>query len=428
MIDQADWALSVLEETLGLPRQAHEELAAGISTADLAAAARLLAGSSAPEDEPRPRVNGLLERAFHDLVRARAEQRRPSAHVWYYPEPHPFALLLSHDVDELRWSWRRRLLMALRHPGAKPAAPHGYWNFERILAQEARWQVRSTFFACPAGSHRLDPPYSLSEAADVLRSLESQGWEIGVHGSYESFEVPGMLAAQREALAGSIRNPPAGVRQHYLNFRPGETWALQEGAGFAYDTSLGDRTRAGFRAGFCHPYRGPGRRLLEIPLTVMDSQLYWYERLSPEAAVERTRDLAGAAAEAHGVVCLNWHQHTWDDLSFPGWWLPYLQCTDQLLRRGPWVARGCDLASWWNRRLGIQVEERVSAPGSGVWALVDPLGGDCSFRVQYPEGGPWRIRVEGTEDVSVTPSSSGAMVALRRLPAGGAVRIEAFEA
>ena len=77
-----------------------------------------------------------------------------------WPDGHPFALALSHDVDRVakRWQFlyypvyaivRRELDQLWRHVKSLGALLRGadpYWNFERIMALEDKLGVRSTFF------------------------------------------------------------------------------------------------------------------------------------------------------------------------------------------------------------------------------------------------------------------------------------------
>ena len=426
MNDESTWALSVLEETIGIPPESRDEFMAGVAPTDLRSMAALLSATAEPGDDSTPSVNAFLNRTFEAMVEDRFRARRPAGHLWYFPQPHRFAAFLSHDVDEVRWSWRRRLWMGLRHPRSWTDGPRRYRNFDRVLAQEDRWQVRSSFFAASSGGHPRDPPYALVDVADDLKRLEACGWEVGVHGTYESFETPGRLTAERAALARLLGREPDGVRQHFLNLRPDRTWGLQEEAGFAYDSTLANRRRAGFRVGFCLPYRPPGHRILEIPITAMDSQLFWYEKVDPARATARVMGLSEAAEQAHGVMCLNWHQHTWDELSFPGWWEPFLSGVESLRARGAWFVTGRELAAWWNRRSRIQVVERESVPGSGMWDISDPRGGPAVLRIRTPDEHDWRVRVEGTDLFHADIRGQEALVSLSALPAGTPVRVTAF--
>lgn len=420
-----EFALRTIEDTLRLPRDAQEDLAGFVGGADLRAAAARLMAESRPLDEDSPSVEALLDRLLARFVRERSEAGRPTGHLWFFPEPFRFAAFLSHDVDEVEWSWRRRLLMAARHPTSFLSEDRRYWNFDRVVDQERRLGIASTFFVVPMGGHRRDPPYALADIVPAIRALETAGWEVGLHASYESYDEPEAIASQSNALAEVLGHPPAGVRQHYLNFAPPSTWEFQERAGLRYDTSMGSRERAGFRVGFCHPYRPEGRRLLEIPISAMDSQLFWYEGRDEERAYERTMELAQTVARFGGVLSLNWHQHVMDDWSFPGWWGAYTRCLEALLPLAPWFVQGVHLARWWEHRASVELRERSVSADSGQWDVMSPAGGRVTLRLFLPEPTRWRVKVEGLDGWRAFARDGATWVQLTALAPGASVRISA---
>ncbi len=414
-------AAQVIRATLALPPDVFGAVPWDSFRAEAARAADHLMARTTPDQLDVPSVELLMERVLDAAVAAQAERGVPAAHLWYYPRPHSFAVFLSHDVDEVAWSWRRRLLMAVRHPSTIRDRREPYWNFEKVAQLEEALGWRSGFYVVPFGTHPRDPPYTLAALGTTLRALRQRGWEIGVHGSYESFDRPDLLASQKGKLEEILGGPAPGVRQHFIHFDAPRTWEYQERAGFLYDSTLAARDRAGFRTGFCHPY-APGGRILEIPLVVMDGQLFWYEKLDPDRAYARTRALLETVAKVHGVATLNWHQHTMDELSFPGWWDVLRRCLTDLARTDAWFARGVDLATWWNRRSAIRLEEHRAGDGTVTWDLTDGSGGPATLRVFGPGAERGRIQVAGTDRYEVVRRSDGTFVAFADLPAGVPVR------
>jgi len=409
-------AARTIQETLGLPVEAHAELPFDSHIGELRAASQVLTAERPPADGDTPSLEGLMGRLLDEFVRSRTEEGKPVAQLWYYPVPADFAVFLSHDVDEIAWSWRRKLFMGALHPSTLREKRERYWNFSRIKALEEAAHVRSTFYIVPFGSHPRDPPYSFETLVPTVHDLTRGGWEVGVHASFESFDRPQMLAAQKRAFESAVGKPALGVRQHFINFAPQATWEYQERAGFEYDSTLANRDRAGFRTGFCHPYRPPGRRLIEIPLVIMDGQLFWYEKRDPQSAYERTMALVRRTAEYHGVASLNWHQHTMDELSFPGWWEVFERCLKDLTAMRPWFARGMDLAAWWNRRLRIDFHEKVLSPGGGSWTLMDEGGGPATVRLISPEHRDLKVAVDGTDEFEARRRGREIWIAFRELP------------
>ena len=305
----------------------------------------------------------------------------------------PFAVALSHDVDDVRLRSVRqalRLVSAARSPGSyavrggltalarslAPAATDPYAQFERWAAEESRRGFRSTFFAFarPRRAHEYDALYTLGDrvsfegkrprVGSMFRALAGEGFEIGMHGSYESWRDETALTAQRAALAAATGQKVPATRQHFLRFDLAATWDAQEAAGFETDATLGYNEAIGFRAGIGAPFhpwdpardnggdqpRGGGRDLLEVPLTLMDGALFRAMGLSPQEAVVRTIAHLSAVESAGGMAGLLWHPNAAAESLFPGWWPCFVAALDHLAARGAWVTSVGEIATWWRER------------------------------------------------------------------------------
>jgi len=361
------------------PRESHETRLA--AEAVLGLPAGTLQGAIEPDlaeflrgvrRNPTPKVPV----ASNALARMLDGLRVPTLRKWPWPDANPVCASLSHDVDEVRWSWRRRALMAVRHPGTLFEPNRRYWNFARVKDLEAGHSVRSSWFFVAEGRHPQDPPYRVAEVQDAIRDLAASGHEVGLHGSFLSYRDPALLERERRAISAAVGRPVPGVRQHFLNFEAPLTWRIQEAAGFSYDASLGFNETSGFRNGLCHPFRPPGQRILEIPLIIMDGQLFWYEHLAVEEAKENCERIAMDVLRLNGLLTLNWHQHTYDEYSFPGWWDVY----EHLLR---WLKAHralfmtCEgIADWWRRREQTTITPAAGTrPGTWVVQSAEPLRG-----------------------------------------------------
>lgn len=344
----------------------------------------LLAGLGTSPDPKVPSVADAMAAVFASI-------RKPLLQTWFWPDAKPFAVSLSHDVDEVHWSWRRRLLMTVRHPRAERTTGDPYWNFDKVLDLERRHGVRSSWYFVADGADPRDPPYRLREVADEIRRLEAYGQEIGVHGSFLSYRDPAMLKRERDAMAGLLGHPIPGVRQHLINFDGAVTWRAQQHAGFNYDATLGLNEASGFRTGMCHPYVPPGHTILEIPLIIMDRQLFSQERLTTALAIDNCERLAEKVAMRGGLLTLNWHQHTLDAESFPGWWDVYVHMLEWLTMRGPAFLTGEEVWRWWTRRAAVTVTEVENSTNRVTWTVRSP---------EAITGLTVRPLVPGTVDVS----------------------------
>jgi hypothetical protein len=164
----------------------------------------------------------------------------------------------------------------------------------------------------------LDPGYSLKAPGltDRLRDLRARGHEIGAHPSYSSWNDRFRLAEERSSLERAVGGDVRACRQHWMRFSWSETWAAQEQAGFSLDSTLGFNDRPGFRVSAAlrhHPWNpltAKPHALEVLPLIVMDSHLYDYAELDPQARGKRLRHFVDEVRAVGGEAAVLWHPHT----------------------------------------------------------------------------------------------------------------------
>jgi len=267
-------------------------------------------------------------------------------------KPRPLRLCLSHDVDfttslDQGRKFIRRMGRALVGEGPKrrawmnavgslarllagPMAGERYGDFMDWLRLEESFGYRSTFFFLPypdTHAHVLDGDYRFSDrvrfdkrvirVADMMREIAAAGWEIGLHGTYNSASRKDMLQRQKESVEDIIGREVMSVRQHYLNHVPGLTHRLQAEAGFRVDSTIGHTRAIGLKMGTSHPHLiwdAEARRafpLVEIPLIAMDTPLLisGLEQQGARQAMDQLKRIGEGIASSGGVFCLNWHPH-----------------------------------------------------------------------------------------------------------------------
>ena len=162
--------------------------------------------------------------------------------------------------------------------------------YERWLEAEKQYNAHSTFFFWPGfravtKRHHTDCAYELSDpvifdnqkctVAEMIREIDRQGWEIGLHPSWYSFDDADELKKQKEALEKTLGHDIENLRQHYLHYDIRVTPAVHAAAGFKYDSTLGFNDNVGFRFGTCYPYHLYDLKaekqlpIMEIPLKKM---------------------------------------------------------------------------------------------------------------------------------------------------------------
>ncbi len=291
-----------------------------------------------------------------------------------WPDGGRFALALSHDVDRvakraqfpyymgkalcrLRPGELRRELASL---AALARGDDPYWNFARIMELEGKLGVRSTlFFLDERGKIRLTRPrtfvlyggrYDPASPAvrDAIRGLDAGGWEIALHGSYDSYLDERLLAQEKAKLEGVLGHAVQGVRQHYLRLAAPRTWRIHASLGLKYDSTLGYADRVGLPRDPCRPFypadpsTGEEIPVLEIPLGIMDIVLSacrdpWSEALHCIESVESAR----------GVLTLDWHQRVFNPWEHHDQQGLYVRIIEECRRRRAWVAPLGEVADWW---------------------------------------------------------------------------------
>ena len=367
------------------------------------------------------------------------------------PERHDFICCLTHDVDfygirrhgfdrtlagfVARASvgtlmdlsrQRRTLSEALRNWTALASLPFvhlgiapDFWRpFEDYAGVES--PRHSTFFLVPTkGQPGVAPgggvetaravPYEVSEIRTPATHAVARGSELAVHG-IDAWRDADAGRRELQEITSVTTRPTAGVRMHWLYFDAGSPRML-EAAGFDYDSTYGFNDAVGYRAGTGQVFRLPGtERLLELPLSIMDSALFSGGRMALAADQARalTRQILANARQFGGTVVINWHGRS---LAPERLWDTFYQTLLNELRKGGrvWFATATEAVDWFKWRRGIRFTRaadgdttaiEVSAPGPhdhpGVIRLHTPgrtgarakdfaFGGNTPLTIQTPQ-------------------------------------------
>ncbi len=330
------------------------------------------------------------------------------------PERHDFICCLTHDVDfygirrhgldrtlagfVARASvgtlmdlikQRRTLSEALRNWAALASLPFvhlglapDFWRpFEDYAGVES--PRHSTFFLVPTKGHAgVAPgggveaaravPYEVSEIRTPATHAVARGSELAVHG-VDAWRDADAGRRELQEITSVTARPSAGVRMHWLYFDAGSPRTL-EAAGFDYDSTYGFNDAVGYRAGTSQVFRLPGaERLLELPLSIMDSSLFSTGRmaLAADQAHALTRQILANARQFGGTVVINWHGRS---LAPERLWDTFYQTLLNDLRKGgrAWFATATEAVDWFKWRRAIRFTRaadgdtsaiEVSAPG-----------------------------------------------------------------
>jgi hypothetical protein len=260
----------------------------------------------------------------------------------------------------------RGLRLQLHSLLGKMKGKEPYWTFEDLIALEKELGVRSSFYFLreTAPVRLLDRTtwkhsgrrYRWDDPAirDVMARIESEGSEVGLHGSYDSFNNPGLLREEKNELEKVLQHQIIGTRQHNLRLIIPDTWRYQEMAGLLYDTTLGFNDDLGFRWGTCCPFypldpkRGVPSQILEIPLAIQDT-VFFRQGYPLEALYE----IAENTHACHGVLTSLWHHAVFNRYEFPGAISSYRKMIEFCKERNAWVANGAEINRWWRSRQNL---------------------------------------------------------------------------
>jgi len=175
-------------------------------------------------------------------------------------------------------------------------------------------------------------------------------------------------------LTEGIGVRPRGVREHYLRFDFGRSWRIMDGAGFDYDTTVGTNDRLGFKLGLATPFHPPDGawrplRLLELPLSLMDTTLWGYLKRTEEEGIEDVERSMELVEGVEGLFTLLWHQEAVRMRGGRMYWR-VLKALGR--RRGVFVGSGAEVARWWRAR---EVPVRAAERGGPVTLGGRPPGG-----------------------------------------------------
>ena len=322
------------------------------------------------------------------------------------PEGSQFVVCLTHDVDhpsirEHRWDHTlfgflyraffgslRRIIhsempgqnliknwaAAMKLPFVHMGLAKDFWRDfdDRYLAMEG--DLPSTFFVIPFKDRpgmAVDghapvfraAPYQAKDIADIIQKLVSAGREVGLHGidawldsskGREELEEIRALSGVRET----------GVRMHWLYYDQQSPVVLEK-AGAAYDSTVGYNETVGYRAGTTQVFKPlETNRLLELPLHVMDTALFYptHLALSPKQAKALLDSMAENGVRFGGTLTINWHDRSLAPERL--WGGSYRDLIEDLRSRGVWFATAGQAVSWFRKRRSAWFEADSNEPGA----------------------------------------------------------------
>lgn len=333
------------------------------------------------------------------------------------PWGYSYAMTLTHDIDILslkempiartflgyfyrssilnwrRWrekkvttsEFRRTLGEMLMTWGAKLGLGKDVWEraLPELLELERRLKVRSSLYFMPfprkAGILPCSKPrknqsaplnrasfYNVFEKKELLKRLEGEGWEVGVHG-IDAWYSTADAKAELERISACTDKFDIGVRMHWLYFESPDSFQALENGGFLYDATFGYNEIPGFRAGTLQPYHPlNSQRLWELPLHIQDGALMGEEHLNlnREDAFQTAEPILGWAKRLGGTVSLLWHNQSFTAPRF--WGEVYERLIQRAKKDGAWIAIPRDVLVWFTQRRKCEARLQIDGDQWGI--------------------------------------------------------------
>jgi hypothetical protein len=223
-----------------------------------------------------------------------------------------------------------------------------------------------------------------------MRVLASQGGEVGLHG-IDAWLDGSDACAELHQIREITGLRDVGVRMHWLYFDTESPLHLDR-AGADYDSTIGYNETVGYRAGTGQAYRPLGAtRLLELPLHIMDTALFFpsHLNLSFKEARKRVSAIIENAVEFGGVVTINWHDRSiapercWDSF--------YEDLLSELKGRGAWFANAGEAVSWFRKRRSATFDAAFPESGITQFAAGDGIAPLPALQLRSYNGSQQRL-------------------------------------
>jgi len=203
----------------------------------------------------------------------------------------------------------------------------------------------------PAPTSRASA-YGAANIAPQIQGLMAAGCEVGLHG-IDAWRDSSAGQEELDEIRRITRRTELGVRMHWLYFDDLSARILER-AGATYDSTVGYNDAVGYRAGTTQAYKPlPATRLLELPLHLMDTALFYPRRmnLSPAGAKKQVDDLIDQAGHFGGTITINWHDRS--IAPERNWGEFYEGLIHQLKQQEAWFATASQAVAWFRKRRSV---------------------------------------------------------------------------
>lgn len=282
-------------------------------------------------------VEQVLEQLMTLALQASGAEEIPF--IWFWPDGHESAMMMTHDVEEQKGADRCDFLMDL----------------------DESYGMKAAFQLIPEGAYR--------DFDALVARIRDRGFEVNIH----DLDHDGRLYEHKELFEERARKINAYGRQHGVEgFRAGSMHRNQEWFDmleFQYDMSVPTVSCLEPQPGGCctvMPYFVGN--VLELPLTTIQDHGMFY--ILSQRSIELWKQQIEIILSHHGLISFIVHP---DYITRPGECQQYRALLDHishLRRRGLiWVALPGEINDWWRQRSNMELVRdvdswQVRGPGS----------------------------------------------------------------
>ncbi len=301
-----------------------------------------------------------------------------------------FYVTLSHDIDYWNYWTREHHNFTIKYNSKRifkqpvnalykiiahsfrRILSHSYQRMRKIVRTEEYRLINSTYFLL-AGD--LPDEFRLADKTLVRYENNRHAYlnypkyrtqiegllhehDVQLHGTPKSSFDEEILHKEIQNL-GEVAENVTGYRSHTLSFDYHKSFNVLEKSHILYDSTVGFWEHIGYRCGTAYPFfpfnfkENRPYRILEIPLTVMDTTLMSVNcmHLKPWQAYKKIKRLIDNAIKYNSHVNILWHNTTFEQIDYPFWGDLYWIVIRYIRKRNGMLLSLSDLYKNWNERL-----------------------------------------------------------------------------
>ena len=196
------------------------------------------------------------------------------------------------------------------------------WDcFDKIIEFHNKHNVKPIFFFLVGKQGKFDRniPLDNPEMQAIIKNLDEQRFEIGLHTSVGGLSDFENWKTEKESLENLIGKKITKSRQHFIKLNFPESFKNFEKIGIKSDFSIIDKQNLCFRLGTTVPIKffdlqsNTISDLTIVPSAIMDVSLRDYKKLSVEDAKEACKRILSYYKQYGGTFVTIWHNESFSE-------------------------------------------------------------------------------------------------------------------